>query len=92
MATATSPNADEAVKWARKDLELRENFNTQAAMALALHVAGRHGEALQWIERALASGVRDAHIFGHAAAVYHAAGRVRAVCSSTATSIVARLA
>ena len=70
------PNADEAVKWARKDLELRENFNTQAAMALALHVAGRHAEALQWIESALASGVRDAHIFGHAAAVYHAAGRV----------------
>jgi tetratricopeptide (TPR) repeat protein len=67
------PQAEEAVKWARKDLELRENFNTQAAMALGLHVAGRHQEAVQWMQRALASGVQDAHIFSQAAIIYGAA-------------------
>lgn len=69
------PDGAEAVKWAQKDLDLRSNFNTQTAMGLALHVAGRQAEALEWIERALASGVQDAHIFGHAATVYRAAGK-----------------
>ena len=69
------PDGVEAVKWARKDVELRSNFNTQAAMALALHVAGRSLEGAEWIDRALASGVQDAHVFSQAALVYRGAGR-----------------
>ena len=64
-----------AVKWAGKDLELRSNFNTQVAMGLALHVAGKSGEGVAFIEQALGSGVQDAHLFHQAAVVYRGAGR-----------------
>jgi tetratricopeptide (TPR) repeat protein len=69
------PDGAEAVKWARKDFDLRQNFNTEAAMALALHVAGRNSEALEFMDRALAAGVQDAHIFAHAATIYRATGK-----------------
>ena len=69
------PDGAEAVKWARKDVELRSNFNTQAAMGLALHVAGCSAEGVGWIDRALESGVQDAHVFSQAARVYRGAGR-----------------
>ena len=69
------PNPTEAVKWAAKDLELRQNFNTQAAMGLALSLAADHDNAVIWIDRALASNVQDAHIFAQAAKIYTAAGQ-----------------
>jgi tetratricopeptide (TPR) repeat protein len=83
------PDGAQAVKWAQKDLELRQNFNTEAAMALALHVNGHHNEALVWIERSLGSGVQDAHIFSQATAIYRAAGRERAAteCEAAAARI-----
>lgn len=63
----------EAVRWARKDLELRENFSTQTALAWAMYRAGEIDEALSFIERALSSGARDAHLFSQAATIYRAA-------------------
>lgn len=66
-------NGDEAVKWARKDIALRNNFNTQTALAWALHKAGQTIAALPYIETALSSGVRDANIFFKAAAIFAAA-------------------
>ncbi len=63
-----------AVDWARRDLALRENFSTQAALGWALLRAERAAEAAQWMERALASGVVDAHLYAQAAAVFAAAG------------------
>jgi tetratricopeptide (TPR) repeat protein len=63
----------EALKWAHKDLELRENFTTRAAMAWALYRAGRFTESLDAMECALASGVVDAHLFGRAARIRRAA-------------------
>jgi len=42
-----------AVKWAYKDLQLRENFATQAALAWALYRDGQFGNAVCWIDRAL---------------------------------------
>ncbi len=44
-----------AVDWARRDLALRENFSTQAALAWALLCAGQAAEAIEWMDRALAS-------------------------------------
>ena len=44
-----------AVKWARLDLQLRENFATQSALAWALYRNAELAEARTWIERALAS-------------------------------------
>ena len=64
----------EAVRWARKDVEMRSNFSTQAAMAWALYRDGQLSEALEYVRLALSSGVRDAGIFSSAAMLFEAAG------------------
>jgi tetratricopeptide (TPR) repeat protein len=64
----------EAVRWAREDLRLRENFSTQAALAWALYRDGQLEEALETVERALASGAKDAHLFYRAGTIRRAAG------------------
>ena len=63
----------EAVKWARMDIELRENFSTQAALAWALYRAGEFSEALERMKQALSSGVTDARIFFQAGTIYQSA-------------------
>ncbi len=65
----------EALKWARKDVELRDNFATQSAVAWALYLDGQLEEAARWMDRALSSGVQDAHLFSQAATIFEAAGR-----------------
>ena len=64
----------EATYWAMKDIELRENFSTQAALAWALYRAGRLQEAVHWIGRALGSGVCSAKLYHQAAQIQLAAG------------------
>ena len=63
----------EAVKWARKDLELRRNFSTLAALAWALYRANEFSEALQLMNEALESGAKDARLFRTAGMIYTAA-------------------
>jgi tetratricopeptide (TPR) repeat protein len=63
-----------AVTWARADLQLRENFATQSALAWALYRNAEFPEARSWIDRALASGVVDAHLLLRAAKIYAGAG------------------
>jgi len=65
-------NGAEAVKWAEKDLELRRNFSTLAALAWALYRAGEFSRALELMNESLASGVKDARLF-HAAGLIHKA-------------------
>jgi tetratricopeptide (TPR) repeat protein len=65
----------EAVKWAEKDLALRPHFATQDAFAWALYRAGRFEEAHKASREALSSGVKDAHLFFHAAMIHLAAGK-----------------
>jgi tetratricopeptide (TPR) repeat protein len=65
-------NGAEAVKWAQKDLELRRNFSTLAALAWALYRAGEFPQALKLMDESLASGVKDARLF-HAAGLIHKA-------------------
>ena len=72
---AVREDGGEAVRWARKDLELRQNFSTQAALAWALYRDGRFAEALDAMHKALSSGVRDAKLFFQAAMIHLAAGR-----------------
>jgi tetratricopeptide (TPR) repeat protein len=62
----------EAVKWARKDIELRRNFSTLAALAWALYRAGEFPEARERIGEAVASGASDAHLFYQAAMIHQA--------------------
>jgi tetratricopeptide (TPR) repeat protein len=64
----------EAVSWARKDIALRDNFATQAALAWALYRDSQNGEAWALMERALASGVTDAKLFAQAASIRTALG------------------
>jgi tetratricopeptide (TPR) repeat protein len=63
----------EAVKCARKDIELRSNFSTLAALAWALYRAGEFAEALETMDEALASGVTDAQLFFQAGMIHHSA-------------------
>jgi len=72
--TDVAKDGAEAVKWASKDLQLRENFATEAAFAWALHCDSRDSEAVLWIDRAMASGVVDAHLHFCAGKIYRAAG------------------
>jgi tetratricopeptide (TPR) repeat protein len=65
----------EAVKWAEKDVALRPHFATQDALAWALYRAGRFEEAHKASREALSSGVKDAHLFFHAAMIHLAAGK-----------------
>jgi tetratricopeptide (TPR) repeat protein len=64
----------EAVRWARKDIEMRSNFWTQAALGWALYRSRQISEATEYIRMALSSGVRDARIFSIAATLFEAAG------------------
>lgn len=64
----------EAIRWAAKDLALRRNFSTQAAMAWALYRGDRPTEALPLLREALASGASDARLFHRAATIHRAAG------------------
>lgn len=67
-------DGSEAVKWAHKDLQSRENFATQAALAWSLYRGGRFSEAVCWIDRALASRVVDARLCFQAGEIHRAAG------------------
>jgi tetratricopeptide (TPR) repeat protein len=62
-----------AVKWARKDVELRKNFSTLAALAWGLYRAGEFAESLDIINEALSSGARDAQLFFQAGMIHNAA-------------------
>jgi tetratricopeptide (TPR) repeat protein len=66
----------QAVRWAQVDFQLRENFSTQAALAWAFYRNGQLDEACAWIDRALASGAVDAHLFSRAAKIYAGAGNI----------------
>src|SRR5262249_16939615 len=83
-----------AVDWARRDRPLREHYATQAALAWALLRNGEAAEAAEWMQRALASGVRDAHLFAQASTVFDAAGDAAkaATMRDLARSINPRLA
>ena len=64
----------EAVRWARRDLEMRSNFSTQAALAWALYRDGQLSDATEYMRLALSSGVQDAEILSNAARILRAAG------------------
>jgi len=65
-----------AVDYARRDLTLRDNFATQAALAWALWRDDQYSQAASFMDRALASGVVDARMFQSAGTIYLSAGQV----------------
>jgi tetratricopeptide (TPR) repeat protein len=69
-------NAAEAVKWARKDLELRNTGAARDALAWALYKAKEIPAALEESKRALQTGLSDAHVLYHAAMIHISASEV----------------
>lgn len=69
-------NGVEAVKWARRDVELRRTVATLDALAWALHAAGEFDEAAKTMNDALArpGSSADAHVLYHASLIYFKAG------------------
>ena len=65
----------EAVRWARKDLEMRAGYASHDALAWALFRGGDIERARQEMDLALIPGLRDAHVLFHAAMINLAAGR-----------------
>jgi tetratricopeptide (TPR) repeat protein len=71
----TEENPAEALKWARRDLELRHTGAAEDALAWALYRGGDFAQAEQVITRVLAGGVKDAHILAHAGMIFLAADK-----------------
>ena len=70
------PDGAEAVKWAYKDLALRNNYATQSGLAWALYTDAKIHDAARFIDQALSSGVQECGLFALAAKIYLASGRV----------------
>lgn len=68
--------ADEAIRWARKDLELRQTAGAVMALAWALHQKGQYPEAAAEAGKALAKGVWDVHHLHQAALIHFSAGQI----------------
>lgn len=69
-------DAAKAVAYAQRDLALRPTAGAYDALAWAFYRAGRFDESHAAIERALASGVCDAHMQWHAALIATARGKL----------------
>ena len=67
-------NPAEALKWARRDLELRHTAAAEDALAWALYRGNQFAEAAETAKRILIGGTKDAHILGHAGMIFLAAG------------------
>jgi tetratricopeptide (TPR) repeat protein len=69
--------SDAALRWARRDEELRSNYQTLGNLAWALYRCGQVSAAQQYICKALASNVVCARLYLQAACIHAAAGDSR---------------
>ena len=67
-------NPAEALKWARRDLELRHTSAAEDALAWALYRGNQFAEAAEIAKQILVRGTKDAHILAHAGMIFLAAG------------------
>ena len=65
---------EEALKWARRDLELRHTAAAEDTLAWALYRGSNYAEAAEIMKRIVARGTKDSHILGHAGMIFLAAG------------------
>ena len=68
-------NAVEALKWARKDIEIRQNVFACDTLAWALYRNGKWDEAFEAAQKALAFGTKDSHMLLHASSIFSEAGK-----------------
>ena len=67
-------NPVEALKWAKKDIEMRQSCYAYDTLAWALYKNGDYPAAAEAMNKALASEVKDAHLYFHAGVIYARAG------------------
>ena len=72
--TEVESNPAEAVKWSRKDPDVRRSVYAYDALAWALYHAGETTAAAEAADEALAQGTRDPHLLYHASLIYFRAG------------------
>ena len=65
---------EEALKWARRDLELRHTAAAEDTLAWALYRGSNYAEAAEIMKKIVARGTKDSHILGHAGMIFLAAG------------------
>jgi tetratricopeptide (TPR) repeat protein len=70
----TEQNPVEALKWARRDLELRHTAAAEDALAWALYRIGEFAQAAETANKIVAGGTKDAHILAHAGMIFLATG------------------
>jgi tetratricopeptide (TPR) repeat protein len=70
-------NPAEALRWARKDMEIRHSLYAYDTLAWALYKNGEFGKARDAMQKALALGTKDAHLLYHAGLVYSRAGDLK---------------
>ena len=70
----TEENPAEALKWARRDLELRHTAAAEDALAWALYRGGQFAPAAEIADKLVSRGVKNAHILAHAGMIFLAAG------------------
>lgn len=64
----------EALKWARRDLELRHTTAAEDTLAWTLYRGNQFAEAAEIAKRLVAGGTKEAHILAHAGMIFLAAG------------------
>jgi tetratricopeptide (TPR) repeat protein len=69
-------NAEEAVKWARRDIEARKSGYAWDSLAWALSKSGDTAGALDAARKTIATGLADPHVLQHAGMIFLSAGEV----------------
>ena len=64
----------EALRWAKRDLQLRRSVTSYDGMAWVEYHAGNFKEAAEWMDKALREPTADAHVLYHAGLIYSRAG------------------
>lgn len=70
------PNPAEALRWARKDLEVRHSIYAHDSLAWALYRNNEFARAAEEMNLALALGTQDAHLLFHAGIIFSRAGEL----------------
>jgi tetratricopeptide (TPR) repeat protein len=70
----TERNPEEALKWARRDAELRHTAAVEDALAWALYRKGEFAEAMAVARKVVARGGKSAEILAHAGTIFLAGG------------------
>jgi tetratricopeptide (TPR) repeat protein len=70
-------NPAEALRWARRDLEVRHSIYAYDSLAWALYKDGDYSEACETMKKALIAGTQDAHLLYHAGLIYSRAGQLQ---------------